>query len=262
MTELVFDRVRVSFGHGPRTFTALHDVSLRVPAGGSVGLVGESGSGKSTLARAAVGLCEPTRGSITLDGTELVHARGAALSSRRRVQMVFQDPSSCLDPRMTIGASLIEALRTAERRDRRRSTSLGRSIEVSNLLESVQLPAAKASAFPSALSGGQRQRVALARALAADPAFILADEITSALDVSVQGSVMNLLKELQAERGFGLLFISHNLAAVHYLCDNVAVLRGGRLVEAGPTTEVLHAPQADYTRKLLAAVPKIGESLY
>jgi peptide/nickel transport system ATP-binding protein len=176
--------------------------------------------------------------------------------------MVFQDPSSCLDPRMTIGASLVEALTTAERRHRRRGTSASRSADIKSLLESVQLPPSKAADYPAALSGGQRQRVALARALAAKPDFILADEITSALDVSVQGSVMNLLKDLQAERGFGLLFISHNLAAVHYLCDEVAVLRKGRLVEAGPTADVLHCPQEEYTRQLLAAVPRIGEPLF
>ncbi|MFE4198719.1 ABC transporter ATP-binding protein [Paenarthrobacter sp. NPDC056912] len=262
MSALVFDKVRVSFGHGARKFTAVHDVSLRVPAGRSVGLVGESGSGKSTLARAAVGLCEPRSGSIALDGTELVNARGRALALRRRVQMVFQDPSSCLDPRMSVGASLVEAIRAAERRDRRPGTVAGRSAQITGLLESVQLPSAKAAEYPGALSGGQRQRVALARALAAEPAFILADEITSALDVSVQGSVMNLLKDLQAERGFGLLFISHNLAAVHYLCDDVAVLRNGRLVEAGATADVLHTPKEDYTRELLAAVPRIGEPLF
>ncbi|ABY23050.1 dipeptide transport ATP-binding protein [Renibacterium salmoninarum ATCC 33209] len=170
---------------------------------------------------------------------------------------------------MTVGQSITEALRAVERRKAKagtsqevRSSATQRRVRVGQLLESVQLPGSRADDLPGALSCGQRQRVALARALAADPAFILADEITSALDVSVQGSVLNLLVELQAEQQFGLLFISHNLAVVRYLCDEVAVIRQGKLVESGLTDQVLQSPREEYTRQLLAAVPGIGEPLF
>ncbi|GAA5113204.1 ABC transporter ATP-binding protein [Alloalcanivorax gelatiniphagus] len=243
MSELAFEGVTVRFG---RT-TAVDDVSLTVPVGTVVGLVGESGSGKSTLARAAVGLATPTAGSITLDGRP-VPTRG----SRRPLQMVFQDPYSSLDPRMSIGDSIAEAMPRglAELR-----TRAGRRDEVARLLELVHLDPQRARDLPSRLSGGQRQRVALARALAGRPEVVIADEITSALDVSIQGAVLNLVRELQAELGLSMLFISHNLAVVRYVASRVAVMREGRIVEEGPTAQVLGSPQHDYTRELLAAAP-------
>jgi len=218
MSELRFEDVTVRFGTRRHGMTAVDGVSLTVPDGEVVGLVGESGSGKSTLARAAVGLVPVHSGRILLDGRP-VPTRGG----RRPVQMVFQDPYSSLDPRMRIGATIAEALPRGERIDRR--------AEVARLLE---IDPARAGAYPSQLSGGQRQRVALARALAGRPEVIVADEITSALDVSVQGAVLNLLRRLQRELGFALLFISHDLAVVRYLCDQVVVLDGGRVAEAGP----------------------------
>ena len=243
MSELAFNGVTVRFG---RT-TAVDDVSLTVPVGTVVGLVGESGSGKSTLARAAVGLATPTAGTITLGGRP-VPTRGP----RRPLQMVFQHPYSSLDTRMSIGDSIAEAmprglpeLRTrADRRD-----------EVTRLLELVHLDPQRARDLPSRLSGGQRQRVALARALAGRPEVVIADEITSALDVSIQGAVLNLVRELQAELGLSMLFISHNLAVVRYVASRVAVMREGRIVEEGPTAQVLGSPEHDYTRELLAAAP-------
>jgi peptide/nickel transport system ATP-binding protein len=239
VSELSFEDVTIRYG---RT-TAVDRVSLTVPAGTVVGLVGESGSGKSTLARAAVGLAPLTGGRITLAGAP-VPTRGRP----RPLQMVFQDPYSSLDPRMTVGESVAEAMPPG-------SSRAGRRAEAGRLLELVHLDPVCAGAVPSRLSGGQRQRVALARALAARPRVIIADEITSALDVSVQGTVLNLVRELQRELGLSMLFISHNLAVVRYVASHVAVMRGGRIVEQGPTGRVLTEPGHDYTRELLAAVP-------
>jgi len=239
MSELRFDDVTVRYG---RT-TAVDGVSLTVPEGAVVGLVGESGSGKSTLARAAVGLAPLTGGRITLGGAP-VPTRGRP----RPLQIVFQDPYSSLDPRMTVGESVAEAMPPGGSRADRRA-------EVARLLALVHLDPVCAGVVPARLSGGQRQRVALARALAARPRVIIADEITSALDVSVQGAVLNVVRELQRELGLAMLFISHNLAVVRYVASHVAVMRHGRVVEQGPTTRVLTEPGHDYTRELLAAVP-------
>jgi peptide/nickel transport system ATP-binding protein len=239
MSELCFEDVTVRYG---RT-TAVDGVSLTVPAGEIVGLVGESGSGKSTLARAAVGLAPLAGGTITLGGAP-VPTRGR----RRPLQMVFQDPYSSLDPRMSIGESIAEAMPSGSSRAERRS-------EVARLLELVHLDPERARTLPARLSGGQRQRVALARALAGRPEVVIADEITSALDVSIQGAVLNLVRELQRELGLTILFISHNLAVVRYVATHVAVMREGRIVEQGPTARVLAEPSHDYTRELLAAVP-------
>ncbi|MEU6485406.1 ATP-binding cassette domain-containing protein [Streptomyces sp. NPDC046887] len=215
--------------------TAVDRLSLEVPKGSTTGLVGESGSGKSTLARAVAGLI-PYRGTVT--GVE-----------PGRIQMVFQDPSSSLNPRMSIGDAIAEGVRVPRAR---------RAAEVGRLLELVALPAAYAGKYPRELSGGQCQRVAIARALAAGPELLIADEITSALDVSVQGAVLNLLRELRGELGLTMLFISHNLAVVRYVCDAVAVMRHGRLVESGPVQDVIGAPRHAYTRALLDAVPRLS----
>ncbi|MET9529891.1 MULTISPECIES: ATP-binding cassette domain-containing protein [unclassified Streptomyces] len=217
-------------------FTAVDRVSLDVPAGSALGLVGESGSGKSTLARAVAGLI-PCRGTIT--GVD-----------KTRIQMVFQDPYSSLNPRMNVGRSIAEGIGP-------RLRSSARQTEVVRLLDLVALPAAAVEKYPRELSGGQRQRVAVARALAAKPDLLIADEITSALDVSVQGAVLNLIRELRSELGLSMLFISHNLAVVRYVTDTVAVMRAGRLVEAGTVDEVIGSPQHPYTRTLLDAVPRL-----
>lgn len=237
--DLRFEDVTVRYG---RT-TAVDGVSLAVPGGEVLGLVGESGSGKSTLARAAVGLAPLSGGRVTLGG-QPVPTRGR----HRPLQMVFQDPYSSLDPRMTIGESIAEAMPPGPSRAERRA-------EVARLLELVHLDPQRATAHPARLSGGQRQRVALARALAGRPEVVIADEITSALDVSIQGAVLNLVRELQRELGLTILFISHNLAVVRYVATRVAVMHAGRIVEEGPTDQVLSEPAHDYTRELLAAVP-------
>lgn len=258
MSALVFDNVSVTYGHGQRAFTAVDGVDLTVHQGEVLGLVGESGSGKSTLARAAVGLTEPSQGEIRLGDTIISHARGRVEQLRRTVQMVFQDPHSCFDPRRTIGQSLDEALVAAARRD---GTSAPpqrrRREEIGELLQAVALPFGYADRLPNQLSGGQRQRVAVARAIAARPSVVLADEITSALDVSVQGAVINLLRDLQRDLGFSVLFISHNLAVVRVVSDRVAVMRQGCLIEVGPTLDVLERPTEDYTRALIDAVPSM-----
>ncbi|XBB69333.1 ATP-binding cassette domain-containing protein [Nocardioides sp. WV_118_6] len=239
MSTLDFDNVSVKYGAS----TVLRDVTLTVADGQVVGLVGESGSGKSTLARAAVGLAPISAGRILLDGAE-VKPRGR----HRPLQIVFQDPYSSLDPRMTVGESIAEAIPD-------RLGRVARRAEITRLLELVHLDPARATSLPRQLSGGQRQRVALARALAGRPEVVIADEITSALDVSVQGAVLNLVREMQRELGLSMLFISHNLAVVRYVASHVAVMYQGRIVEQGPTADVLERPTHPYTQRLVAAVP-------
>jgi peptide/nickel transport system ATP-binding protein len=251
VSELRFDGVTVRYGTGRHAHVAAEAVDLVVPPGQVVGLVGESGSGKSTLARAAVGLVAPAAGRILLDGKP-VPRRG-----RRPLQMVFQDPYASLDPRMTVGESVAEAIP----RGPAGTTGGGRRArrdEAARLTGLVGLPPGTVEKFPAELSGGQRQRVALARALAGRPAVIIADEITSALDVSTQGAVLNLVRDLQRELNLSMLFISHNLAVVRYVADHVAVMYQGRIVEHGPAERVLHNPEQPYTRRLLAAVPRPG----
>ena len=247
MSELRFDGVTVRYGTGRHAHVAVDDVDLVVPPGQVVGLVGESGSGKSTLARAAVGLVAPAAGKIVLDGKP-VPRRG-----RRPLQMVFQDPYASLDPRMTAGESIAEAVPRG-----RDVPRVSRRDEAARLTGLVGLPAGTVDKFPAELSGGQRQRIALARALAGRPDVIIADEITSALDVSTQGAVLNLVRDLQRELSLSMLFISHNLAVVRYVADYVAVMYQGRIVEHGPAERVLLNPEQPYTRRLLAAVPRPG----
>jgi peptide/nickel transport system ATP-binding protein len=246
MSELVFDELSVRYGHHPTALTAVDRVSLTVPAGQVVGLVGESGSGKSTLARAAVGLAPISGGQVRLDGTDVRRWP----RRERHVQMVFQDPYSSLDPRMRISESIIEAMPRGAH-----GNAAARRAEVARLLELVNLGAERASLLPGQMSGGQRQRVALARALAGQPRVVIADEITSALDVAVQGAVLNLVRDIQQQLQLSMLFISHNLAVVRYVSDVIAVMYLGRIVESGPTEQVLADPQHPYTRDLLAAAP-------
>jgi peptide/nickel transport system ATP-binding protein len=233
---------------------AVAGVSLSVPANATLGLVGESGCGKSSLARAIVGLT-PAAGQLLLSSLELdLHRHETAKLVRRRVQMVFQDHSSSLNPRMTVFAVLSEALgihqRSLSRRERQR--------EAERLIDVVTLDVTALRRYPHELSGGQRQRVAVARALAAKPDLLIADEMTSALDVSVQAVVLNLLRDVQAKLGMSCIFISHNLAAVRYMSDIVAVMYMGRIVECAAVTNLFGDPQHPYTRALIASIP--GES--
>lgn len=257
MSELRFERVTVRYGHGRSENTALDALDLTVRPGTTHGLVGESGSGKSTAARVAVGLAGVSSGRILLDGVDITSREPTARAARRRVQMVFQDPLSALDPRMSVGASIAEGLLATGRR----YSTAERNARVADLLELVHLDPARASDRATTFSGGQRQRITIARALAAEPTVLIADEITSALDVSVQGVVLNLLRELQQRLELTVLFISHNLAVVRYVSDEVTVLRGGRVIESGPTDSILSSPADPYTRELLRAVPVLGQPL-
>ncbi len=254
MAELVVEDLRVHFGAKKAPIVAVDGVSLTVPDGGVVGLVGESGSGKSTVARTIVGIGKPTSGRILLGGEDLLARRRgvSAVARAKDVQMIFQDPYSSLNPRMTVGEALDEVLSIhAETPKDQRPASIRR------LLDLVRLKAGAAEQYPAEMSGGMRQRVAIARALAVRPRLIVADEITSALDASVQGAVLNLIKDLREELGLSMLFITHNLAAVRYIADSVAVMHRGRIVEQGPSTEVVADPREEYTRELVGAIPRI-----
>lgn len=234
-----------------KTFRAVEDVSFDLAAGEVLGIVGESGSGKSTIARSVLGLMPVAGGSLTLGGRDIAKLRGRkAKNVRREIGVVFQDPAASLDPRFPIGDCIIEPMAIhrvgtkAERLDRARE-----------LLDAVRLPRDVLERYPHELSGGQRQRVSIARALTLRPKLFVADEPTSALDVSVQAAVLDMLRELQQTYSFACILVSHDLAVVDQLSDHVLVLKSGRTVEQGPTSQVLLEPREVYTRELLAASP-------
>jgi peptide/nickel transport system ATP-binding protein len=240
--------------HGKPPVRAVLEASFELEAGAALAVVGESGSGKSTLARMIVGLEPADAGELAIAGrdrAEIPRGRRERLARARSVQMVFQDPYLSLDPRITAGRAIEDALRLHSDRDRESARS--RTVD---LLEQVGLTAAHAEARPRTLSGGQRQRVAIARALAIDPDVLVMDEATSALDVSVQAQVLDLIARLREERGLTVLFISHDLAVVRRVCDEVLVMRGGEIVERGATTRLLDDPRHPYTRLLIDSVPK------
>lgn len=245
--------VRNTWGTTGEVVRAVDDVSLSVERGRILGLVGESGCGKSTLSRAIMQLQPLTAGSIELDGTNL-SALSAAEVRRRRLdfQMVFQDPYASLNPRFSIFSTLAEALSRREPQPRRHRESA-----VAELMNRVGLSPEHMYKYPHEFSGGQRQRIAIARAIAPRPALLLADEPVSALDVSIQSQILNLLNDLTRDLGLTMIFISHDLSVVHYMADDIAVMRRGRIVEYGPADEVFGNPQHEYTRKLLEAVPKM-----
>jgi oligopeptide/dipeptide ABC transporter ATP-binding protein len=258
MTALVeLDRVSVHFGQrrglfGPQqVLRAVEQVSLAIEPGQTLGLVGESGSGKTTLGHVVAGLQEPTRGVMRFRGQAL--DRETRRMARRAIQIVFQDPFGALDPRMPVSAIIAEPLTinrigsAAERRER-----------AAALVRDVGLPLDALNRYPHEFSGGQRQRIAIARALAPDPELIVADEPLSALDVSIQSQVLNLLRDMQRQRGLSYLFISHDMGVVNHLADRVAVLYLGRLVEIAPRAELFARPSHPYTQALLDAVPRIG----
>ncbi|WP_308798457.1 ABC transporter ATP-binding protein [Agromyces silvae] len=230
---------------------AVDGISFDIARGRTLGLVGESGSGKSTAARAILRLHEPTAGTVRLDGTDVTALTPAELRRfRARMQIVFQDPYASLNPRMTVGRAVAESLEV-----NRIATEAGRRARVAELFDLVGLDRRHLDARPHALSGGQRQRVGIARALASGPDLLVADEAISALDVSVQAQIVNLLVGLSAELGLTVLFISHDLAMVRHLSDDLAVLYLGRLVESGPTELITAAPLHPYTLALLSASP-------
>lgn len=238
-------------GRRPRLLRAVDSVSLSLEAETTLALVGESGSGKSTLARTVVGLVEATSGQVLIDGAPVGADRERAL--QRRAQIVFQDPTGSLNPALTVERALAEPIRAhglAEGADLRRRCR--------ELVEMVELPGSVLGDRPRQLSGGQRQRVAIARALALDPDLLIADEPVSALDVSVQAAIIKLLRRLQRELGLAMLFISHDLAVVRQVCDRVAVMYLGTIVEEGTVDVLLGQPRHPYTQALLAAAPRLG----
>jgi oligopeptide/dipeptide ABC transporter ATP-binding protein len=231
---------------------AVDGVSMRIPRGRVLALVGESGSGKSTVGRCVVRLLEPTSGTVRLAGVDVTSMSRRQLRAHRRdVSIVFQDPASSLDPRLSVGDIVGEPLRLLGLARSRRD----RAQQVGDALEKVGLRRQVAQRYPHEMSGGQRQRVSIARALVSSPTLLVADEPTSALDVSVQASVLNLLADLQQDLGFACLFITHDLSAVEYLADDVAVMYVGQLVEQGPRERIFSAPKMPYTQALLSAAP-------
>ncbi|PJF24713.1 MAG: glutathione ABC transporter ATP-binding protein, partial [Phototrophicales bacterium] len=238
---------------GSRGTKAVDDVSLSVRSRSTLGLVGESGSGKTTVARLIVGLEKPDTGALELLDMPLApHLRARPVETLRRLQMVFQNPNDSLNPYRSVGAALSRSIH-------RLSASKLSRVEIAQrveaLLAAVRLPPGYAKRYPTELSGGEKQRVAIARAFAADPALVIADEPTSALDASVQSAVLNLLKDLRAERGVSYLFISHDLNAVAYLADWIAVMYRGEIVEEGTVDDVYHFPSHPYTEALISAIP-------
>jgi peptide/nickel transport system ATP-binding protein len=247
--ERAYAMPRTSLRSAPRTVHALRGVDLAIVRGDRFGIVGESGAGKSTLARLLLGLDQPQAGEVRFEGQQVSGRKERELRFlRRQAQIVFQDPRSSLDPRMRVREILLEPLRALDVPGDHR-------VRMRGLLDAVGLPADAATRYPHQFSGGQRQRIAIARALAPEPALLIADEPVSALDVSVRAQILDLLRELADGLGLTLIFISHDLAVVRYLCDRVAVMHDGRIVEVGPVGEVYDAPQHAYTRALLAAVP-------
>jgi peptide/nickel transport system ATP-binding protein len=249
MSSLVeLNHVSVQFRQGRGVVRAVEDVSLEIKHGETLALVGESGSGKTTLGHIVAGLRAPNVGAIRFSGQSPDRA------ARRAVQIVFQDPFGALDPRMPVASIIAEPLRIQGR-----GTRSERRQRAQELAVQVGLPTDALNRYPHEFSGGQRQRIAIARALAPDPALIVADEPLSALDVSIQSQIINLLRSVQESRPLAYLFISHDLAVVHHLADRVAVLYLGRLVELAPRRLLFETPSHPYTAALLAAVPRIGQ---
>jgi peptide/nickel transport system ATP-binding protein len=240
----------VSYGN----FKAVDGVSFEINRGETIGLVGESGCGKSTLGRSVLRLIEPSGGKIIFEGNEITHLTEKDIrSSRKRMQIIFQDPYSSLNPRIRIGNALNEVLQIHSKLDNRQ-----RKQKVMDLLVRVGLLESHYDRYPHEFSGGQRQRIVIARALILEPSFVICDESVSALDVSVQAQVLNLLNELKADFGFAALFISHDLSVVRYISDRILVMKQGRIVESGDSERVYNNPEHPYTRQLLEAIPGVS----
>jgi peptide/nickel transport system ATP-binding protein len=241
-------------GRAVSYFTAVDDVSFSIFKGETLGLVGESGCGKTTLGRALLRLVEPSAGKIIYHDTDVTQLEGEQLKFlRKEVQLVFQDPYSSLNPRLTIGAAIAEPMKLAKKE----KNGAERKKKIAALLEKVNLSPSMMDRYPHEFSGGQRQRIVIARALALDPGFLVCDESVSALDVSVQAQVLNLLNDLKKDLGLTMLFISHDLSVVRYMCDRIMVMHQGRIVESGPSDEVYYHPRTAYTKELIGAIPNL-----
>ncbi|MBK1882348.1 ABC transporter ATP-binding protein [Luteolibacter pohnpeiensis] len=236
------------------TIRAVNGVTLSIEKGEILGLVGESGCGKSTLSRTIMQLIPATSGAVVLDGENL-SALPKSLIRKRRLdfQMIFQDPYASLNPRMTVFSTLSEAI--CQRHPNVKGNALVERVKT--LMATVGLDPKVMQKYPHEFSGGQRQRIAIARALAPEPKLIIADEPVSALDVSIQSQILNLIKKLQKDLGLTMIFISHDLGVVHYIADRIAVMFGGQIVESGSADRVFHEPEAEYTKKLLASIPQL-----
>jgi peptide/nickel transport system ATP-binding protein len=253
------DHVTRVFGRrrGGERVQALDDVTLAVEPGERLGIVGESGSGKTTLLRLLAGLDSPTSGEVRFQSERLDRRDPASLVRlRSQVQLVFQDPRSSLDPRMKVGDIVTEPLRSRRLRQAG-DIPLDTKARLAEVLAQVDLPADAAGRYPHEFSGGQRQRIAIARALAPNPAILLADEPVSALDVSVRAQVLNLITDLVRTMSLTLVLVSHDLGVIRHLCDQVAVVQRGQVVETGPAEAVYRQPKSSYTQALLAAVPRL-----
>jgi ABC-type oligopeptide transport system ATPase subunit len=242
------------YGKGKQAFRAVENVNFSIYPGETFGLIGESGSGKSTLGKMIIGLDHPSEGTIEYEGKPLWTEKKFNRLKPGKMQIVFQDPQSSLDPRMTVKEIILEpllALPASERLEK------GSTERLHALITRVGLKVEHLGRYPHEFSGGQRQRIAIARALITDPTFVILDEPTSALDVSVQAHVLNLLKELKRERGLTYLFISHNMAVIRYMCDRMAVMQKGRIVEMGSVSDIFDHPVEAYTKTLLSSLPSL-----
>jgi oligopeptide transport system ATP-binding protein len=253
----VYFPVDRKFLRGGRSFVhAVDDVSFSIDPGETVGLVGESGCGKSTLGRAIMRLIRPTAGKVIFKNQEITGLAGKALRERRRqFQMIFQDPVGSLNPRLTVSEIVGEALDIHSLT----ATKQARKVRIAQLLADVGLDTAHARRYPHEFSGGQRQRIGIARALAVEPSLIICDEPVSALDVSVQAQIINLLGDLQKQRGLSYLFIAHDLAVVEHISERILVMYLGKIVESGRAREVCRSPRHPYTKALISAVPSMDD---
>lgn len=241
---------------GSQRFQAVSNADFSIVRGETFGMIGESGSGKSTLGKMITGLESPTAGTILYDGQPLWTANKFRRLKPGEMQIVFQDPQSSLDPRMRVSEIITEPLWALPRAERKEKGSMER---LHALIARVGLKPEHLNRYPHEFSGGQRQRIAIARALITDPVFVVLDEPTSALDVSVQAHVLNLLQELKRERNLTYLFISHNMAVIRYMCDRMAVMQKGRIVETGTVSQIFTAPADPYTKTLLSTLPSLHE---
>ena len=248
-----FPSKRNLFGKALEFIKAVDDISFEVYKGETLGLVGESGCGKTTLGRALLRLIEPTKGKIIYAGSDLTAKKGDVLNLlRKEIQIVFQDPYSSLNPRMTIGSAIAEPMKV----HRLFAGVKERKNRVIELLQKVDMGPEHFNRYPHEFSGGQRQRIVIARALSLNPSFVVCDESVSALDVSIQAQVLNLLNDLKKEFGFTVIFISHDLSVVRYISDRIMVMNKGKIEESGLADDVYFNPQKEYTKKLIASIPK------